>query len=356
MNHKVVPNIRVDGARIESDICIWCGQQTNLTESHIIPSCLGGWFKPYLSCEACNSFLGSKYESEAMRNAFLTAAVTKLGLKSPEEAYRHAVKTDPETGRKVVLKPGGLAYVVPQRIDGNTFFGSLEQGKEYFVQMLGKERPLWPTGPLEEFFDDRKRTIFEYAGNRYSKNMHRRKRCEVSVKMFRDIDPKFIFKMIYEFIAINNLLNNEIIQAHMRQFININTSDNRNRVLIDDDVRRFVACNTIGTFDNFKQFQDIPFHDFHYFVTGISENLILYFAVVLFGQLKNMLIVGPWPLANDSLNILFDRCFILPIRERFISNEPYPCLEWKEAVQWSSAVVEFAYSRIDGSWGVSRGE
>jgi hypothetical protein len=343
-----IPVITVNGLRIESDRCIWCGGQSNISFSHLIPKCLGGWFKPLISCEACNNSLGTSYESEVMRNAYLTAAISKFEMKPSEEAYRHAIKTHKDSGERIYLRPGNVAMVMPRKVDENTFIGPVTDGKKYFIEKFKRERPNWPTDELEDFFNDPSRTVLRYAGFTYKKDLHRQSKGIVNIELPRDVDPGLIFKMIYEFIAINGLLSIDYIRDFTRRFISFNTENKSRRITIDDLIRKYIVTNTIRTFDKFKQFEDIPFRDYHYFVTRISREGILYFEIVLFGQIRNMMFLGEWSLTDGSLDYLIDRCFIFPIFERYLPDEIFPNIAMKEQVIWGDAAVEYAH------WAVTR--
>ena len=83
------PVIRVENDTLVSDKCVWCGKEGKMSKSHLIPDFLGGWFEPKISCENCNNFLGHNVESEAKKNAFITAGSFRtLGARTRNRTRR----------------------------------------------------------------------------------------------------------------------------------------------------------------------------------------------------------------------------------------------------------------------------
>jgi hypothetical protein len=179
-----IPELDVDGNNIVSDRCIWCGFRGELSKSHVIPESLGGWYAPLISCEKCNNYLGRQYEAEVMHNAYITAALSKLNMKTPENAYKLGKKIDPSTGVEMWLKQGGIAKPIPKKIDENTFLGSNEDAIDFWVKRLKKERPNWPAEPIIEFISDPSRKVLRYAGDEYRKDNVRKGKAKIKQQFF----------------------------------------------------------------------------------------------------------------------------------------------------------------------------
>ncbi|PKK83268.1 MAG: hypothetical protein CVT49_09210 [candidate division Zixibacteria bacterium HGW-Zixibacteria-1] len=135
MNLK--PKLYSIGNTVVSDTCIWCGEKSNLSKSHLIPQFLGGWFQPKISCDQCNNFLGSKIEVRAKDNAFITAAMVRLGLANEEVAYRNLKKIDAENEVEVDFK-GSVAIPRIKWLDEKTLIASNMKSKQIRIGKIKK--------------------------------------------------------------------------------------------------------------------------------------------------------------------------------------------------------------------------
>lgn len=76
--------------------CIFCGLNSEkgeahkLTDEHIIPQVLGGFFTIDTVCAKCNSDLGGKIVSILKENIYIVTAITKLGIQPPDLSYKNA--------------------------------------------------------------------------------------------------------------------------------------------------------------------------------------------------------------------------------------------------------------------------
>ncbi len=98
----------------EMEKCIYCGSQEKLTNSHIIPECLGANLKLLKSvCEDCNKKIGSTIEAKICNDfsfyRFLAQVKTKKGKQASTRAELEIM------GNKVNVKigEGGIPTSVP---------------------------------------------------------------------------------------------------------------------------------------------------------------------------------------------------------------------------------------------------
>jgi hypothetical protein len=321
--------------------CIWCGSEDKLTESHLFPQSIGGRFAAYTSCGKCNSFLGQKFEQEVKKNAFLTAALVKTGVSDKREAYRHAKKTDVETGINMHITKGGHAKSIPKDLNGGKFIGTPQEIKNYIISRFKKQYPNWPVKPLEEFYDDPSRRSFTYVGIRYTKKTIQGGPGELKIEgLSRDPHPFLIFKIACEFLALNNLQNHAIIRQMMNGLIAINTRDQLNRIEFSSNIINLVQSNTSNTFQEYRCLENIPFKDYHYIMLRLSVKLTLYVEVVFFGLLRNFLILGELKTFDDRVLPLVDEEFIFPMNRSIGIRQRYRNLVEPIHTRWADAAVD----------------
>jgi hypothetical protein len=172
-------------------------------------------------------------------------------------------------------------------------------------------------------------------------------KANILIKMPRDPDARFIFKILYEIIAINGLLRYKHIVVPLRRFISINKADQKNRIIINNGISKYVISNTSNTFREFKQFEMIPFKEWHAFIPRISKGLILYFELILFGQIRNFLIVGRWNPKNDSLNSFYNEALVFSYKNKNFFRQTYTDLESKDHILWADAAVDIRFWEIE---------
>ncbi|MCK4857759.1 MAG: hypothetical protein KAT58_07320, partial [candidate division Zixibacteria bacterium] len=228
---KQSPRVYENGDKLCSDICVWCGAKEGLSESHLFPKCIGGSFAARISCQECNSFLGTKFESEAKKNASITAALVKLGIADRRSAYRLGKKLDTESGVEMHIAADGKSKPVTRQVSDNRFEGSPEQNKAFALRHFRKTRPKWSTKPLEEFYDDPSKQKFTYAGEQYTKKHYPAGDAELAVQMQRHPHPNLIFKIIYEFLALFNLQSSNMIQSTLEHLVTVDANNRKDRIV-----------------------------------------------------------------------------------------------------------------------------
>ena len=132
----------------------------------------------------------------------------------------------------------------------------------------------------------------------------------------------------------------------MRNFISINLDNSQNRIEISDAVWHYTVSNTSVSFNQYKNFEEISFKDYHCLTIRLSKEHIVYIDVRLFGCLINLFIIGPWRKEYNQLLQLTDIAFIFPITDRKIMHERYPNIEYKSFVEWMDIVVEFRLNEL----------
>ncbi len=132
----------------------------------------------------------------------------------------------------------------------------------------------------------------------------------------RDVNPKLIFKILYEFIGLNGWLTHPILGPFLRSFVEIDNTKG-DRIEISDRVRKHTISNT----ENFPQkHQDLersPFKEYHYIVMRLSKEFKLYFEIGLFGYLRHLFIIGSWDKNLRDFMGSYDFCFIFPLNRKY---------------------------------------
>ncbi len=342
----IAPNIKYVNNQLFSDRCVWCGQKKGLTRSHLVPEFLGGWFKPFISCAECNSFLGSKIEVKANENGILTAALVKLGLKNEQEAYRNLEKIDTESGVEMIFKNGKALPQIKEDSDGR-FIATPEKSKAKLIAEFGRRFPGDSTKSLEDFLDDPDSKDFLYPGMNLKKEDYPEKVTNIQISGTRQPDPFFIFKMAYEICCMNGFMNYPEIKKRLRKFITISSCNNKNRILISDQVKDFLIDNTLVHFNKFKDLKDISFSNLHSFIFRISREGYLYLEIILFGVIINLFIICQFDKTLYDLLPLIDLMFIFDINKQC----KYPPLRYSNLAYmkhsiWTDASVDLKMKNL----------
>ncbi|MEW5922598.1 MAG: HNH endonuclease [Candidatus Zixiibacteriota bacterium] len=338
------PKLSLVGNTIVSDICVWCGEKSKMSKSHLIPQFLGGWFQPKISCEKCNSFLGSKIEEKAKNNAFITAAMVKLGLANEQVAYKKLKKIDVENEVEVDFK-GSVAIPRIKWLDERTLIAPSVKSKKIRIDRIKKKYPHIPMKPIEDFFNDPDKTDFRYDNIVIAKRDYLTKKTKIKMEGTRDPDNEFIFKLLYEFMCLNNFLKISGLRNSLRKYIHIDKNDVDNRIKIDDKLRKNIFYNTANTFKLCDKLEEIPFTGCHYFVLRLSSDNILYIEVTLFGQLRNFFIIDEWRSEYEVYAGILDRVFLFTIDRQGFPPFMYPNLNLKEHLLWVDAMVKIKWQR-----------
>lgn len=107
----------------KSGICIICrNHKDNLSDEHVIPDSIGGYYHIYTVCKECNSNLGNNVDSKLVNHYFTDFMRYDLGLKgktgkipNPFEGT-HVLDTDPNTKVKLDTDPNGnlITHILPK--------------------------------------------------------------------------------------------------------------------------------------------------------------------------------------------------------------------------------------------------
>ncbi len=200
---------------------------------------------------------------------------------------------------------------------------------------------------MEEFFSDDEQTSLKYAGKTYSKKIYNQVKGELKIVQSRDIDPEFIFKLVYEFLAICQLQGHLLFQDIFNETVDINTQS-AERIKITNDINKRILSNTSVACREYRNLEDIPFSDYHYITFKLSKNLVLYLDITLFGQLKSLFIIHKFTDYDIKISPLIDNVFIFPINEKSFYTETFPNVHMKESVIWCDASVDFRYKQLKG--------
>ena len=328
------------GEKLHTDICIWCGSEEKLSESHLIQESLGVKFFTKTTCVPCNNFLGAKVESKALRNNFIAAASVKLGLKSRREAYRHGKKIDVATGAEMIITKEGKSKPIPKKISENQFRGTPEEGKTYWVAQLKKDKPDLPTEPLEEFFDDPTKTAFSYAGKKYYKKTYKDDVGQIRIDMAKYIDPILIFKIAYEFIVLNGWHTHPMIRATLKQLFSVTKMQQKSLMFFSNAIDALTVNNMDSYFRTYDSLEDIPFGKYHAIIPRLSDRFIFYIDIVLFGVLRNCFILGKLDEFEERIIPLTNTGYVFPIGGANPYMETYPNFKFKDHIIWGDVSVE----------------
>lgn len=311
-----------------------------MSNSHLIPEVLGGKFQFRISCKECNEQLGHKYESKVKKNAFLAAAISKLGIKSAKEAYRHAKIIDDETGFLMKLDAGQVTPK-PKELSKGKFMGSRKDQKLYHVSRFKKKHPDVDTTPLEKFFDDPQNKSFRFHGHTYRIEEYSSKEITVRIEgLTQEIVPELVFKILYEFLSLNGFLSHPVIGPKMREYVTLGKVNEKTTVVIKPDVARVILGNIYNTFSWYKKLEEIPFKDHHYFIFRMTRKGILYCELVLFGQIRNFFIIGQWSPSDDEIFSVLGRAFIFPMSGGIFGPIVYENVSRKAHITWADAAVD----------------
>jgi len=73
--------------------CIYCDidpLSSEISDEHVIPRVLGGWITAPIACKRHNEILGEQLEGALKKNGYIATAIARLGLQTPDAAFREA--------------------------------------------------------------------------------------------------------------------------------------------------------------------------------------------------------------------------------------------------------------------------
>lgn len=98
----------------KNGVCIICREnKDNLSDEHVIPDAIGGYYHIYTVCKECNSKLGQNIDSKLVKHPFTSFMRYKLGIKgktgkipNPFEGT-HTLDNEPDTNVRLDIDPDG---------------------------------------------------------------------------------------------------------------------------------------------------------------------------------------------------------------------------------------------------------
>lgn len=281
------------GDQIVADRCVWCGESGKMSRSHLFPRMTGARFAPRITCSECNKHLGAIADKEAKKNAFLTAALVKLGIQGRREAYRHAKKFDEELDLEMHITKNGPVKPV-KKVEGNRVIGTPQELKEHMVRQFKKKRPNWPVDEIEKFYDDDKANTLKYAGMKLTKQHFDGGVHEIRIgKLARDPHPYLVFKIVYEYLAMCGMLDHSSVREMLERFVTVDGSMPDQKIVFNEsELVPRVYSNTQWAFRKARQLEEIAFTDYHSVMIGLSTHRVLHMDVVFFGVIRSTFILG----------------------------------------------------------------
>lgn len=264
-----------------------------MSKSHLFPKTTGANFCPRISCRSCNSELGRIADSEVKNNAFLTAALVKLGIKDRREAYRHAKKFDEELGVEMHITKDGPVKAV-KKVDGNRVIGTPQEIKEQMLLQFKRKRPNWPVDPVEKFYNDDNASTLNHAGLKFTKQHFDGGVAEIRIgKLARDPHPNLVFKVVYEYLALCGILSHPSVNKMLERFVTVDRCKRDLRIVFNEsDLVPRLYSNTQWAFRKERELEKIAFANYHKVKIGLSTHRVLYVDVVFFGMICSTFILG----------------------------------------------------------------
>jgi HNH endonuclease len=121
--------------------CVYCEidpLSSVISDEHVIPHVLGGWITAPIACKRHNEILGEQIEGILKRNGYIAVAIARLGLRTPDAAFRDAdiqVRFSKDHVMRANLDSSGSPQLAPRTIDD----GSLLVPEDYSVSVLQKQ-------------------------------------------------------------------------------------------------------------------------------------------------------------------------------------------------------------------------
>jgi len=349
-NGSPAPRIFWDGKTPISERCVWCDREGEMSRSHVIPERIGGRFVTYTTCASCNNYLGTKVESECLKNVYVTAALVKSGGEERRTAYRQGRVRDADNGRELRINKDGRVEVIPKPEGDNGFVDSKEGRVKYFLKRFKKKHPGKDVTPLEEFFETDVGGNFTFHGGTYTTTNYPAGMTKVKIGPFtRDIPPTFVFKVNYEFLSAMGLLSDSWVQERLRQYFSVNLGSTSKRISFNNSLASVVFSNTVFSFREFESKEDIPFKRHHYFILRLTPQQVLYTELTLFGQLKSLFLLGKWKPSSpdDPLMELLDLVNVMPFDDPDpLYITPFPHLEHKKRLKEQDMFLNLQWSQL----------
>lgn len=121
--------------------CIYCDidpLSSPISDEHVIPRVLGGWITAPIACKRHNEILGKEIEGTLKRNGYIAMAIARLGLQTPDAAFRDAniqVRFSKDHVMGASFDCSGSPQLAPRTIDD----GSLLVPEDHSVSVLQKQ-------------------------------------------------------------------------------------------------------------------------------------------------------------------------------------------------------------------------
>lgn len=272
---------------IVSDVCIWCGKALPDSRAHLFPKCLGGRFWAKICCGPCNFELGSKWEAQVDMDAFLTAALVKLGMKSKSKAYRKARKVDTDTGFEMQIGKDGLLKPIPRDLPDGSFLG---HGKDALNKWQTK-LPHWPIDKLTAFLMDPQSTVIHHEGESLRKKNYSAGKAEVRLEGLRGgPNTRMTLKIAYEFCMINTWMDAPCIRDFFEGALTVQKDRGKISIRESDRANQRIFSGRNIHHRKVKVLESIDFQPYHALALKLSKDLILYLELRYFGAVADYII------------------------------------------------------------------
>ena len=342
------PRVSRSGDEVVSARCVWCGARGGMSGTHIIPKSFGSGYEPRMSCKHCNNVLGSAVEARAWENAYIQAALAKLGIADRRKAYRRAKrKVDLETGFEMKIDKQGRASIVPHPRAEGGYIGTNRQQMGYYVALFKRLYPNVDTTPVEEFFDDPTRDRLVFKGHTINrKQFDADESAWLRIESTSYVHPYWVFKVAYETLSVCGFFGSAKLRHSFRRLYRVCGNEGGERLVFSSLIGDLVLTNLQSGSDIFKALEEIPFEHDHYWCLHLTPRMVLYLEIVLFAQIQLFFLIGLWNWKDQSIAEYLDRVFYYPKHGVDWRMQPFPNLQAAPAVKRMDSVVEQKLSQL----------
>lgn len=333
--------------RLRPDCCIWCGENTVLSASHLFPKAIGGRFAPFTSCQKCNGYLGSKHERAVKDNTYLMAAMAKFNPTDRGNAYRDGEIIEDKTGVAMRINENGKAEAITRRIGESGFIGSPSQAEEFNLAQFRKKHPDLSTKLIKDFFADPHEQELVYAGETIQKEISPAGQTTMRIKM-KDtfVHPNVIAKIAYEFMTYTTPPEfGERLNSRLWHLATVDPKA-KERIVFADEISKRVIADYPRSFDEYRCKEHIPFENRHYIVWRLSRTLILYLEIVLFDLMHHYFIIDRLTECEGSVLPLVDILYPFPLKSKKVIPRRYDNLHRKLDTIRADAFVHQRFEKV----------
>jgi HNH endonuclease len=267
--------------------CIYCDidpLSSPISDEHVIPRVLGGWITAPIACKRHNEILGEEIEGILKRNGYVAMAIARLGLQTPDAAFRNAniqagFSKDHIMGAS--LDCSGSPHLLPRTIDGGSFLVPEDQS----VRVLQKQ--------VRRYETTHKTTVnFDWStfGSLPFDRVHRipgtdicfvKRQGQVGQVQLLGLDQPIPFRLPAK-IALSHVAAIEPKLAHGNSFSELKTW------LLRSGPNKFVLLNSPLQSEDPAQLSYSPVHHLTYRIDGNTVSAV----VTLFGVIRFSVFLG----------------------------------------------------------------